>query len=274
MEQLLSQTTISPPAPPRPEPDSGRPVVEVEHVDLIYQDQSAETLALRDLSFSVTAGEFISIVGPSGCGKTTVLSLLAGIFPPTAGTVRLSIDDAGASAQVGYMLQRDHLFDWRTVEENVLLGLEVKRMLTAERRAHALELLERYGLGAFRAHHPRQLSGGMRQKVALIRTLAFDPALLLLDEPFSSLDFQTRLRLSDEVYGIIKGEQKTAVLVTHDISEAVSMSDRVLVFTARPARLLSEHRMDFDPLEPPLKRRNDPRFPGHFNAIWRELDNG
>lgn len=272
MEQILSQTTASPPAPARLKPASRRPVVEVEHIDLVYQDQSAETLAIRDLSFVVEAGEFVSIVGPSGCGKTTVLSLLAGIFPPTAGTVRLSIDDGNSSAQVGYMLQRDHLFDWRTVEENVLLGLEVKRMLTPERRAHAFELLERYGLGAFRTHHPRQLSGGMRQKVALIRTLAFDPTLLLLDEPFSSLDFQTRLRLSDEVYGIIKGEQKTAILVTHDISEAVSMSDRVLVFTARPARLRSEHLLKFDPLEPPLKRRNDPRFPGHFNAIWRELD--
>ncbi len=272
MEQLDSTTAHPLFSPAQDVFPRRHTLVEVEHIDLVYQEQTAETLAIRDLSFTVDAGEFVSIVGPSGCGKTTVLSLLAGLFPPTAGTVRLSFGGNAGAAQVGYMLQRDHLFDWRTVEENVLLGLEVKRMLTPERRRHAFELLDRYGLESFRKHFPRQLSGGMRQKVALIRTLAFNPTLLLLDEPFSSLDFQTRLRLSDEVYNIIKKEQKTAVLVTHDISEAVSMSDRVLVFTERPARLKSEHPLDFDLLEPPLKRRNDPRFPGHFNAIWKELD--
>ena len=247
-------------------------IVSVEHADLIYQERAAETLAIQNLSFSVTEGEFVAIVGPSGCGKTTVLSLLMGLLPPTAGQVRRMTGLDGGQKEIGYMLQRDHLLDWRTVEENVLLGLEVKGLMTKDRREKALALLEQYGLGAFRKHYPRALSGGMRQKVALIRTLAFDPALLLLDEPFSALDYQTRLRLSDEIYGIIKREGKTAVLVTHDIAEAVSMADRVLVFTARPARVKSEHNIDLDRSVSPLSRRNDPRFSGYFNAIWKELD--
>ena len=246
-------------------------IVSVNQVNLIYQEPSAETLAIQDLSFTVNEGEFVSIVGPSGCGKTSVLSLLMGLIPPNSGTVTLMGQPAGACKSVGYMLQRDHLLDWRTVEENVLLGLQVKHMCTSERRERALGLLERYGLGAFCSHYPRALSGGMRQKVALIRTLALDPQLLLLDEPFSALDYQTRLRLADEVYDIIRREHKTAILVTHDISEAISMSDRVLVFSDRPAHLKSEHEIPFDPADPPLDRRNDPRFAGYFNTIWKEL---
>lgn len=248
-----------------------QPIVEVCHVDLLYQQPSAETLAVSDLSFFVAPGEFVSIVGPSGCGKTTVLSLLMGLLSPTRGKVTLRCDADGRKPTVGYMLQRDHLLDWRTVEQNVLLGLEVKRMLTPERRAHALALLERYGLGSFKSHYPRALSGGMRQKVALIRTLATEPMLLLLDEPFSALDYQTRLIISDEIYGIIREEHTTAILVTHDIAEAVSMADRVLVFTDRPATLKSEHIMPLNQTQTPLARRNDPRFSGCFNQIWKEL---
>lgn len=246
-------------------------IVAVNHVDLIYQERAQETLAIQDLSFSVNEGEFVSIVGPSGCGKTTVLSLLTGLLPPTRGSVTLMGEPAGKQDTIGYMLQRDHLLDWRTVEENVMLGLTVKHMLTPERRAHALELLERYGLLPFRSHYPRALSGGMRQKVALIRTLAFDPPLLLLDEPFSALDYQTRLQLADEVYAIIRREHKTAILVTHDIAEAVSMSDRVFVFSDRPAHLKSEHVIEMHAEDSPLLRRNDARFAGYFNTIWREL---
>ncbi|MDO4571905.1 MAG: ATP-binding cassette domain-containing protein, partial [Clostridia bacterium] len=194
-----------------------RSIVQVDHVDLFYQERHAETQAVRDLSFSVEEGEFLAICGPSGCGKTSVLSMLMRLIPPTRGYIRLP-----DTMRVGYMLQRDHLLEWRTVEGNVLLGLEVKRLCTPERRARALHLLERYGLAGFSQHKPAQLSGGMRQKVALIRTLACDPELLLLDEPFSALDYQTRLRLSDEIYRIIRDAGKTAVLVTHDISEAVS----------------------------------------------------
>ncbi len=247
-------------------------MAELSHVGLFYQERASETEAIRDLSFRVYEGEFVSIVGPSGCGKTSVLSLLAGLMEPSFGTVCLTQANDAPAPKVGYMLQRDCLLDWRTVEENVLLGLEVKRMVTPERRDYALSLLDRYGLNEFRLRHPRQLSGGMRQKVALIRTLAFEPTLLLLDEPFSALDFQTRLRLSDEVYGIIRRENKTAVLVTHDISEAVAMSDRVLVFSERPARLFSEHVSTFLPDECPLSRRSDARFSPLFNAVWKELN--
>lgn len=246
-------------------------IVDVLGVSLFYQEPHAETLAIQDLSFSVNRGEFVSIVGPSGCGKTSALSLLSGLIPPSCGEVLISGGPPKTNA-AGYMLQRDHLLDWRTVEENVLLGLEVKKMCTEERKERAFSLLDTYGLSAFRQHFPRQLSGGMRQKVALIRTLAFDPALLLLDEPFSALDYQTRLRVADEMHGIIKREKKTAILVTHDIAEAVSMSDRVLVFTSRPARLLSEHVIEhFDPLTP-LQRRNAPGFSQYFETIWKELN--
>lgn len=246
-------------------------IVDVCHIDYMYQQPASETLAICDLSFSVRSGEFVSIVGPSGCGKTTVLSLLMGILSPTRGEVRINGDHAGTKPTVGYMLQRDHLLDWRTVEQNVLLGLEVKRILTPERRAHALSLLERYGLKEFSQHYPRALSGGMRQKVALIRTLATEPSLLLLDEPFSALDYQTRLLISDEIYGIIRAEGTTTILVTHDISEAVSMSDRILVFTERPARLQSEHVMPLANGDSPLSRRKDPRFTQCFNLIWKEM---
>ena len=247
------------------------PIVELSHVELIYQEPAAETLAVSDLSFAVADGEFVSIVGPSGCGKTTVLTMLMGLLPPTRGEVRVACNADKTPVTAGYMLQRDHLLDWRTVEGNVLLGLTVKRMRTPERVEHAMTLLDRYGLSAFRAHYPRALSGGMRQKVALIRTLATEPKLLLLDEPFSALDYQTRLTLSDEIHGILKAERATAVLVTHDIAEAVAMSDRVLVFTQRPARLKSEHRMPFPADMTPLSRRNDARFSPCFNAIWKEL---
>lgn len=248
------------------------PIAELSGVRLAYQEQSAETLAVNDLSFSVQEGEFVSIVGPSGCGKTTVLSMLMGLLEPSSGSVRLLGQKPGDRTQVGYMLQRDHLLDWRTVEENVLLSLKVKRILTPERRAHAMRLLETYGLAAFSKHFPRQLSGGMRQKVALIRTLAFDPKLLLLDEPFSALDYQTRLRASDEIYDIIRTEHKTAILVTHDISEAISMSDRILVFSDRPAHLKAEHNVSLSVDGPPSKRRGAPEFSHLFETIWKELE--
>lgn len=241
--------------------------VEINDVGLIYHERSGETPAVEHLSMQVRRGEFISIVGPSGCGKTSVLSLIAGIIPPSTGTVTLCCGKP-------YMLQRDHLLDWRTVEGNVLLALEVQRRLTAQTKQAALELLSKYGLDDFRYSYPRQLSGGMRQKVALIRTLAASPEVLLLDEPFSALDYQTRLRLSDEVYSIIRCEGKTAILVTHDISEAISMSDRVLVFSGRPATLRAEHSIVLSSGDAPLARRNAPEFKDYFDMIWKELDAG
>ncbi len=251
-------------------------VVELEHVSLTYHEPHAETLAIDDLCFSIREGEFVAVVGPSGCGKTSMLSLLAGLMRPSAGEVRIMGNPViGPDRSVGYMLQRDHLLDWRTIEGNVLLGLEVKQMLNENTRARALELLDTYGLKEFTHHFPRQLSGGMRQKVALIRTLAFDPDLLLLDEPFSALDYQTRLRASDEIHGIIKQEHKTAILVTHDIAEAISMADRILIFSARPTKVKRELTIELHApggRNNPIARRNAPEFHGYFDEIWKELD--
>ena len=169
------------------------------------------------------------------------------------------------------MLQKDELFPWRSVESNIVLPLEIKRMNTPERRKRALALAEKYGLGGFLKHLPDQLSGGMRQRAALIRTLAADPELLLLDEPFSALDYQTRLSVCDDVYNIIRSEKKTAILVTHDISEAISVADRILVLSARPARVVAAHKLGFGNTVP-LKRRESPQFSGWFETLWRELN--
>lgn len=247
-------------------------IVELRDVCLTYHEPHAETLAIDALNFTIEEGEFVAIVGPSGCGKTSMLSMLCGLIHPSCGHVYLAGEEVvSPSAEIGYMLQRDHLLDWRTVEGNILLGLEVKGLLNEETHTHAVSLLETYGLMEFRYHYPRQLSGGMRQKVALIRTLAFNPKLLLLDEPFSALDFQTRLRLSDEMYGIIKNEHKTALLVTHDISEAISMADRVLVFSERPARVKKEFVIKLSAPNSPIARRKAPEFREYFDLIWKEM---
>ena len=240
----------------------------LEHVSLYYHTPQGETEALRDLSFQVQKGEFVAVVGPSGCGKTTMLSLIMGLNPPSSGRV---IFPQGPFP-IGYMLQRDNLLEWRTLEKNAVLGLEVRHKLNEGTRAKAVALLRKYGLGDFLSHYPGQLSGGMRQKAALIRTLALDPELLLLDEPFSALDYQTRLTLADEVFAIIKEEGKTVLLVTHDIGEAVSMADRVLVFSDRPATLKKEIVLSFPREMPPLIRREQPAFQQYFAVIWKELE--
>lgn len=243
----------------------------LDRVDLIYQTEESETEAVRELSVTVDEGEFIALVGPSGCGKTTLLSMIAGLISPTHG--RVTIDGAevtAASGNVGYMLQRDNLFEWRTIEQNVLLGLSVQKKLTPENKEYAVSMLDKYGLGEFRNAFPSQLSGGMRQRAALIRTLAFKPKLLLLDEPFSAVDFQTRMTVCDDVYSIIKSEGKTAVLVTHDISEAVSMADRIIVLTKRPATVKTIFKIDID-APTPLKRRENPRFSEWFDRVWKEV---
>lgn len=257
-------------------------IAELRGVTLIYHEPLRETKAVEGLDLTVKRGELLSIVGPSGCGKTSVLSLLAGLNEPSEGSVTvLGRAPAEARSSVGYMLQRDELLDWRTIEKNVLLGLEVKRALTPETRRKAVGLLEKYGLGEFRSHYPKALSGGMRQKAALIRTLAFEPELLLLDEPFSALDYQTRLELEDEVRSIIKQGGYTAVLVTHDISEAIAMGDRVAVFSGRPAKVRREFEIalpasksstpsDFE-ARSAFERRSDPGFPPLFDSIWKEL---
>ncbi len=249
------------------------PIVELKDIRLTYHEPHAETLAIDQLNITIYEGEFVAIVGPSGSGKTSMLSILSGLIAPSSGSVRIKGKEITSPGQnIGYMLQRDQLFDWRDIEGNILLGLEVKRMLTPETKARALKLLSTYGLDEFKHHYPRQLSGGMRQKVALIRTLAFDPDLLLLDEPFSALDYQTRLKTADEVHGIIKRENKTVLLVTHDIAEAISMADRIIVFSERPARIKRELVITLSAPPNPIARRNAVEFHDYFNTIWKELE--
>jgi NitT/TauT family transport system ATP-binding protein len=250
------------------------PKLELRQVGLKYVTVEGETEALKDLSLAVREGEFVAIVGPSGCGKSTLLSLVAGLVMPTSGHVLVGGQEVhGPSRQVGYMLQEDYLFKWRDVVSNVLLGLEIQGRLDPESRVRAIRLLEKYGLGDFKRHLPRQLSGGMRQRVALIRTLAIDPEILLLDEPFSALDYQTRLTIQDEVVQILRREGKTTLLVTHDISEAICMADRVIVLSRRPGRVKAEYpiRIDGGRLTP-LERRESGQFARYFDQIWKELD--
>ena len=245
--------------------------LKMEGVGLTYQTPQRETEALKNVNFTVKKGEFIAIVGPSGCGKTTILSLIAGLIRPNSGKVYINGNEINSvTEKIGYMLQKDQLFDWRTVKQNITLGLEIKKLNLAENLDYATSLLEKYGLLEFIHHYPYQLSGGMRQRVALIRTLAFKPEVLLLDEPFSALDFQTRLAVCDDVYKIIKNENKTTVLVTHDISEAVSLADKIIVLTKRPATVKNVYEIKIDKPTPFLKRE-DPNFSKWFNTIWKEV---
>ena len=233
-------------------------------VDYTYHTTDGETNAIKGLSFDIGKGQFVSVIGPSGCGKTTILSLAAGLISPTRGKV------VRESERCGYMLQKDALFPWRTVEQNIFLPLEIKGRKTAENKQQALALAEKYGLKDFLKKKPGELSGGMRQRVALIRTLAAGAELLLLDEPFSALDYQTRLEVCDDVQSIIKNEHKTALLVTHDISEAIALSDKVIVLSARPARLIAEHKITFGE-GTPKKRRNSSEFAHTFETLRGEL---
>jgi len=249
-------------------------IVEVHNLGMKYQSLNGEINALENINLSVKEGEFISIVGPSGCGKSTLLSLISGLIAPTSGKVLINGKEVlKTSRDVGYMLQKDHLFDWRTIYENVILGLEITKTLTQETKNYALELLRTYGLLEFKDKYPEQLSGGMRQRAALIRTLAVRPQILLLDEAFSALDYQTRLAVTDDIYKIIKKENKTAILVTHDIAESISMADRVVVLTKRPGRIKNIHEIKLScPERTPLCSREAPEFRYYFNQIWKELD--
>lgn len=248
-------------------------IVQSDNVEMTYQAPNGEIAALSGISFGISDGEFVSIVGPSGCGKSTLLSIIAGIETPSAGSVFVDGEAVTApSAKIGYMPQKDHLFPWRTIWSNVILGLELQHQNTPERQKHVRELLERYGLAEFIHKTPSQLSGGMRQRCALIRTLATNPRILLLDEPFSALDYQTRLSVSADIYAIIRQEHKTALLVTHDISESISLSDRIVVLSKRPAAVKAIHSLEELTEIPPMQRRDRPAFRTYFNTIWKELD--
>ena len=237
--------------------------VEIKNISFSFNTPLGEHFVLNNISFSVAKGEFVTIAGPSGCGKSTLLSVIAGLLKPTEGVINIA-----QNQKCGYMLQKDYLFEWRSVFSNACLGEEIKGKLTPETRNFALSLFEKYGLKDYINSRPSALSGGMRQRAALIRTLVPKPDILLLDEPFSALDYQTRLDVCDEISGIIKNEGKTAIMVTHDISEAISVSDRVIVFSKVPAVIKNEYKIEM----PYGKgRRDNPLFRQYFNSIWKEL---
>lgn len=249
-------------------------LLELKNIHYAYHTLEGETKALSNVSFSVDSGEFVAIVGPSGCGKSTLLSIISGLLEPEKGLIKMNGRYLRENTMnVGYMLQHDHLFEWRTVYSNVLLGLEIQHMLSPKSRAKADELLETYGLKHFKNSRPSELSGGMRQRAALVRTLALEPDILLLDEPFSALDYQTRLSVGDDIGQIIRDAHKTALLVTHDLSEAISLADRIIILTERPASIARIIPVTFAlERDTPLLRRNAPEFKNYFNIIWKELN--
>ncbi|MGN0484221.1 MAG: ABC transporter ATP-binding protein [Lachnospiraceae bacterium] len=245
----------------------------LQHVSYAYHTATEETPALSDLSFSIPEGSFCSLVGPSGCGKSTLLSILAGLIPADSGQILFQGQPLTGThpESIGYMLQKDTLFDWLTIEQNILLGPKIQKQNTAAVRAYAEQLLTSYGLDKFRHYHPAELSGGMRQRAALIRTLVLKPPLLLLDEPFSALDYQTRLTVSNDISSIIHKEKKTILLVTHDLSEAISLSDTIFVLSKCPGTLKKTMQISFPKDTTPLQKRSLPEFQTYFQQLWEEL---
>ncbi|MEE1312481.1 MAG: ABC transporter ATP-binding protein [Lachnospiraceae bacterium] len=238
----------------------------LHNISYTYQTLHGETKSLDSVSLSIKTGEFAAIVGPSGCGKTTLLNIIAGLISDYEGSLT-------AQTPIGYMFQKDQLLEWRSIYKNVILGLEIKQQINGENLARVNAMLKRYGLEEFKNSYPRQLSGGMRQRAALVRTLALSPKLLLLDEPFSALDAQTRLLVSDDIGSIIKQEHITAVMVTHDLQEAISMADKIFVLSHRPGHVVKEVEIVFkNPALTPQQRRQEPQFNEYFQEIWREIN--
>ena len=248
-------------------------ILEVKNVSKKYQNKEGEVIALQNVNFRIEKGEFVSIIGPSGCGKSTLLSIIAGLEEKTTGEIYIEgekIEDI--SNKIGYMLQRDCLLEWKNIFSNTMIGLEIKKKKDNESKEYVEGLLKKYNLYEFKDKYPSELSGGMRQRVALIRTLAVKPKILLLDEAFSALDYQTRIMVTNDIYKILRKEGITAIIVTHDISEAISMSDRVLVLSKRPGTVKDIHKIDFEMEDRnPINCRESPKFSKYFNTLWREL---
>lgn len=249
-------------------------LLKIQGISMNYHSIKGETPALENINFEVKDGEFISILGPSGCGKSTLLNIMSGLLEPSKGQVLYRGEDIKNNLdKIGYMFQKDHLFEWNTVWENVILGLKIKNQITDESKERVNELLDAYGLMRFKNHYPSELSGGMRQRVALIRTLALNPEILFLDEPFSALDYQSRLIVCDDVYKIIRTEKKTAIMVTHDIAEAISISEKVIVLSKRPSQVKVEVPISFTNNDlTPFQKRRHPEFTDYFNRLWKELN--
>lgn len=239
--------------------------LELKNISKIFYTQLGELEVLKDINFEVNQGEIVAIVGPSGSGKSTLLNIIASLIKPSKGNIYID-------GKIGYMFQHDHLFNWRTVWKNVMIGSEIKKQNTLSKE-EVLNLLEKYGLKDFINNYPQELSGGMRQRIALIRTLATSPTILLLDEPFSALDYQTRINVSNDIYKIIKEQKVSALLVTHDISEAISLADKVIVLSHRPAQLKKIIDIEIEDKNSPLEKRKSPKFSFYFDQIWELLNN-
>lgn len=248
-------------------------ILTVKNVSKKYQSKEGEVIALKDVNFEVNKGEFVSIIGPSGCGKSTLLSIIAGLEEKNTGEIYIEDEKIDkTSPNVGYMLQRDCLLEWRTIFSNALLGLEIKGLKNKENIEYVEDLLKKYNLYEFKDKYPSELSGGMRQRASLIRTLAIKPKILLLDEAFSALDSQTRIMVTNDIYSILRKEGITALIVTHDISEAISMSDTVFVLSKRPGTIKNIHKIEFDiENRTPLNCRESSKFSQYFNTLWKEL---
>ena len=249
-------------------------LLEIKDVFMNYHSIDGETTVLDNINLDIEEGEFISIIGPSGCGKSTLLNIIAGLIAPSKGEVLLEgANIRSIQGQIGYMFQKDHLFPWLSLWENVILGLKIQGDCSNEKKALIEEMLITYGLSEFKNHYPNELSGGMRQRVALIRTLALSPRILLLDEPFSALDSQTRLMVCDEIYQIIKKAGKTVIMVTHDIAEAVSTSSRIVVLSRRPSTIKDIITLKFESkYSTPILRREAQEFRLYYKKIWKEMD--
>ena len=243
-------------------------LLEIKDLEKTYCTKEGEVKAIENITLDIKEGEFIAIVGSSGCGKSTLLSILANLESKTKGSIKFNKDDF----TIGYMLQDDSLFDWLTILDNALLGLEIKGKKTKENINYVKNLLKTYDLDSFKDKYPKELSGGMKQRVALIRTLAIHPDILLLDEPFSALDYQTRLAVSDDVYKIIKKEKKTVIMVTHDLAEAISLADKVVVLSKRPCRIKNIYDINLTNKSNPIENRKAKEFSSYYEKIWKDLD--
>ena len=241
----------------------------IKDLHKVYYSKNAEIEAIKNITFDLYEGEFISIVGPSGCGKSTFLNILTKMDNLTSGEIIFS----NPNLKFGYMLQSDSLLPWKTVFENAILGLEIKKIKNNPNLNYVHKLLNTYGLKDFKDKYPHELSGGMRQRVALIRTLALKPDILILDEPFSRLDYQSALKVSDDVYNIIKKEKKTAIMVTHDLASAISISDRVIVLNNRPSLVKNIYEIKRIENLSPIENRKDKNFAYYYDLIWKDLSN-
>jgi len=242
-------------------------ILTVEHLSKTYNTLSGETIALKDINFEVDEGDFITIIGPSGCGKSTILNILANLEKDYKGKVNFD-----SKCEIGYMFQEHCLFDWLTVEENALLGLIIKKELTKENINYVYNLLKKYDLYDFKNSYPSNLSGGMKQRLALIRTLACKPRILLLDEPFSALDYQSRLSVGEDVYNIIKEEHKTVIMVSHDIAESIAMSNKIIVLSKRPSTIKNIHNINLSNKKGPIENRKAKEFSYYYDILWKEID--